>query len=251
MADHVIHGEGKPRFTIDTPRIWSGTNSASSATSITLNGSPVLDDLNNVFGLINALVRSGTTDSPAEDTVGKITAYNDTTDILTIDEWSNGTPGVSKPVIIQNKRIDLPFCQRLIETFTPDFIVKKMITGEIRRNKRGFYYSARLDYSRYFHKDNMALLKDLFNINNSNFVFYPRVDNLSVSYPIDIDPESEVSFYQLQAHQGHGGVIINIIGLSRKDWIPFDPTIPDLGKVVMDGEGLYVTDDYGGIIQED
>jgi len=251
LADNVIHGEGKPRFIIPTSVIWTGTDSAATDTTITLNGSPNLDDLDAQYGLVNFRVWSK--NSSSEDTYGKITAYNDITDVLTVDSWSNGTPPVATSVttFLQTKQIDLPYCQRLTEIFTPDFIVKKMVTGEIKTVKRGFYYSASLDYAKYFHKDEMQLLRDLYNKDYDYFTFYPRVDNPGLSYKVDIDPDSEISFYQLQAHQGHGGVIILINSKTRLDKIPFiDPTQAATGAIA-DGEGIYLTDDEGTFVTEE
>jgi len=254
MADNVIHGTGKPRFWIGTDKIWTGSNSAADATSITLSGSPDLDSLDSVHGLINFLVVADNSDSPATKTYGKIIAYNDSTDVLTVDEWSNGTPDNTANNWIQSKRVDLPYCQRLTEVFTPDFIVKKMETGDIRRIKRGFYYSATLDYARYFHKDEMEILRDLFDKKYDgqyDFAFTPRLDNPAASYYVDIDPEAQVSFYQLKSHSGHGGIIIPIVGIERIEKIPFvDPTTI-LAGVVTDADGVYVTDDEDIFITED
>ncbi|MCP4394538.1 MAG: hypothetical protein GY804_09775 [Alphaproteobacteria bacterium] len=253
MADNVIHGEGKPRFGVPTEKIWEGTNSAATSTTITLNGTPDLDGLDSEWGLVNCLVWSRTSDSPAETTHGKITAYNDSTDVLTVDSWSEGTPDTSQPTYIQHKRIDLPFCgrDRLIEGFVPDTISKKMLTGNINTNKRGFYYRAALHYVEYLHKDNMELLRDLFNKNFSHFIFYPRVDNTALFYKVDIDPKAEVSFYQLRAHQGHGGIIINIIGLTRLDKIPFIDPVQVVAGAITDADGIYVTDDFDVFVTED
>jgi hypothetical protein len=165
MADHVIHGTGKPRFGIPSGTFWTGTNSAATATTITLNNagvSDLLDGLNSQYGVKNMLVWSLTSDSPPQDTHGKVTAYNNATDVLTVDSWSNGTPDNPVATYLQHKRIDLPYCQRLTEIWTPDFIVKKMLDGDIKVKKRGFYYSASLDYAKYLHKDEVESLRDLF-----------------------------------------------------------------------------------------
>ena len=251
MADfpnnaNVIHGEGKPVFWIPTESIWNGTNSASSATTITLNAAAgVLDGLNNEWVLANFIVWSLNTETPAEETFGRITSYVDATGVLTVSSWNNGTPDTSVATRIQSKSIYLPYCQRLTEIFTPDFIVKKMLDGSIRRNKRGFYYSASLDYARYFHKDEMLLIRDLFNTKYEVFRFFPRIDNTGLFYEVDISPDTEMAFYQLKHHQGHGGVVINLTGIARVDKIPFFDLAVDVTKVETDDTGLYETDDSG------
>ena len=252
MADNVIHGTGKPRFWVGTDKICEGSNSAASATSITLSDSPDLDSLDSEYGLKNFLVFGDTAGS--EMTSAKITAWNDTTDVLTVDEWSNGTPANSANNFIRTKRVDLPYCQRLTESFEPDFIVKKMLSGDIRRTKRGFYYSATLDYAQYHHKDDMEILRDLFDRNYDgqyDFTFTPRLDNPAASYYVDIDPESAISFYQLRNHLGHGGIIISIRGIERLEKIPFEDPTTTVAGAVMDSDGDYVTDDSEQFVTED
>ena len=254
MATNVIHGEGKPRFDVPTAKIWEGTSGTGhSATTIDLGSGINLEALDNIYGLKNFRVHSL---SSGALTRAKVVSYNDTTDVLTVDAWDNGTPSDSQATYLQSKRIDLPYCQRLTESFTPDFIVKKMLDGTIRRTKRGYYYSASLDYQRYLHKDEMQLLRDLYNstisvASNGGYFFYPRVDNTALLYSIDIDPDYAVSFYQLKQHQGHGGVIIKIVGLNRLASIPFTDPVLDLSKVIMDSAGEYVIDDTGVYVQED
>ena len=249
MPDNVINGVGKPRFRIPTEIILSGTSTASSSTSITLVGE--LDELDIAWGLKDFVVWSLNTESPAEDTEGKIVSWDDATDIITVDAWTNGTPGATVATKIQGKRLDLPYCNRLSESWTPDFIVKKMLSGEIRRNKRGYYYSARLDYTTYLHKDNLELLIDLFDNKFGSFLFYPRADNTSIYYTVDISPSSSMSYHQLKQHQGHGGVIIDITGLGRVSKIPLVDVAIDLTKVESDDDGVYETDDDGIYETED
>lgn len=220
MADNVIHGTGKPRFVLPTGVILTDkTVGSSTSTSVTLAEATDLTTLDAQYGLAGYEV--WTKNSSAETTYGVIQSYNDGTDTLTVDEWSNGNPNATAALYIQGIAIDLPYCQRLTETFTPDFITKKLLSGNIVRIKRGFYYSASLDYARYFHKDEMEVIRRLFNKIMNGCGFYPRVDNKALFYAVDIDPESSISFYQLKNHQGHGGIIINIIGTQRLASIPF------------------------------
>jgi len=228
MADYpnnttVLHGEGKPRLWVITDAIWTGTNSAGAATTITLNGTPALDDLDTEYGLANFVVYSY---SSSVLTWAKIVSWNDGTDVLTVDAWNNGTPDNSQTTYIQHKRLDLPYCQSLIETFTPDFVVKKMLDGSIRRIKRGYYYSAALNFSRYINKNTFMLFRDLYRIDYSRFAFYPRLDNQGLVYQVDLAPGTDLTFHQLRAHQGHGAVVINLVGIERLTEVKlYDPTV--------------------------
>ena len=244
MADNVIHGTGKPRFVLPTSIILSDTVATATTTTVTLTTvtEAQLTQLDETYGLkgmgVWALETGGT------ETWGVIQSFVASTKVITVESWSNGNP-VAGAVTLKGRYIDLPYCQKLNESFTPDFIVKKMLNGNIVRIKRGFYYSASLDYARYLHKDEMEIIRYLFEKTMNGCGFYPRRDNTAILYTVDIDPESAISFYQLQNHQGHGGVVINITGITRVDDIQFsDPTVL-VANAISDSTDAYVTDDLG------
>ena len=261
MADFVIHGIGKPRFILPTAKFFSGNTVASSTSTqvvITELVSPPpkftgyadLDALNlAVGGLVGMEFWSYNSDD--EQTWAVVRSYINGTNTIVIDAWSNGAPEATQSCYVQGRVIDLPYCQRLTERFTPDFIVKKMLNGNIRRIKRGFYYSATLDYGRYLKKADMRVLEYLFTASMNGCGFYPRKDNTSILYDIDIDPESSIEFYQLAKHQGHGGVVINIVGIKRIPKIPFQDPATGITDVITDGAGEYITDDIGEYITEE
>ena len=248
MADNVIHGEGKPRFVLPTSTFLGAgyTVSSSSATTVVISGSPDLTVIDTSIGLRG--LGCWTKNSDGEDTWGIIQSYDDDTDTLTVDSWSNGLPHAGEIVEIKGRYIDLPYCQRLTEGFDPDYITKKMLNGRIKYIKRGFYYKATLDYSRYLHKDEMQIIRYLFEVNMNGCGFFPRRDNTLVFYSVDIEPQSDITFYQLQNHQGHGGVTINIRGIERLSRIPFDDPIETAVDAMADDTDTYVTDDRGTYI---
>ena len=260
MADNVIHGTGKPRFVLPTEDLLSkvgeglpeiGTTgyydvvASSTTTTVVLTNieSAEITQLDESYGLKGIGVWTKQTDGT--DTWGVIQSFVAGTKTFTVESWSNGNPVASAYVQLKGRYIDLPNCQRLTESFTPDFIVKKMLNGNIITIKRGFYYSASLDYARYLHKDEMEIIRYLFQKSMNGCGFFPRRDNTAILYTIDIDPESAISFYQLQNHQGHGGVVINITGITRVANIQFsDPTVL-VANAISDSTDAYVTDDLG------
>jgi len=242
MADNVIHGTGKPRFVLPSSVILSDTVATATTTTVTLTTvtEAQLTQLDESYGLKGMGVWAKETGGT--DTWGVIQSFVASTKVLTVESWSNGNP-VAGDVDLVGRYIDLPYCQRLTESFTPDFIVKKMLNGNIIRIKRGFYYSASLDYGRYLHKDEMEIIRYLFQKSMNGCGFYPRRDNTAILYTVDIDPESAISFYQLQNHQGHGGVVINITGITRVNDIQFsDPTVL-VANAISDSTDAYVMDD--------
>jgi len=254
MATNVIHGTGKPRFVLPTEDLLSKTglpdlggyydvvSSATTTTIVLTNATTtMINNLDTAYGLRGLGVWS--LNSSDEDTWGVIQSFVAGTRTLTIDAWSNDNPANTKKVFLIGRYIDLPYCQRLTETFTPDYITKKMLNGEIKYIKRGFYYSAVLDYGRYLHKDEMEIIRYLYEASMNGCGFYPRKDNTAILYTVDIDSENPISFYQLQGHQGHGGVIISMTGIQRLSRIPFnDPTV-SVTYAVSDDTDKYVTDD--------
>lgn len=257
MATNVIHGTGKPRFILPTEELISYCNFAAktvdtaTTTTVTIK-TVVAGELNYIdanFGMKGVGVKS--LNSSNEFTYGVCQSFVDATGVITVDSWSNSNPAADKSVTLQGRYIDLPYCQRLTESFSPDYITKKMLNGEIRFIKRGFYYRASLDYSGYLHKDEMEIIRYLYETEMNGCGFYPRRDNTALYYTVDIDPESEISFYQLQRHQGHGGVVININGVERLARIPFtDPTVV-VTQAVSDDTDAYVVDDTGEFPTQD
>ena len=245
MAANVIHGTGKPRFVLPSSVLHSNTVSSANTTTVVLTTvvAGQLNQLDETYGLRGIGVWSKETGG--EDTWGVLQSFVDATGTLTVESWSNGNPVGSAVVQLVGRYIDLPYCQRLTESFSPDYITKKMLDGSMRMIKRGFYYRASLDYGRYLHKDEMEIIRYLYESSMNGCGFYPRKDNTAILYTVDIDPESEISFYQLQGHQGHGGVVINIIGIRRLARIPFnDPTVL-VANAIADSTDKYVTDDRG------
>lgn len=210
---NVIHGSGKPRFEIATPEVLSDTVADVGTTSVTLTSTTTLNTVDDVHVLLNRLVRS--TNTTSGETWGKITSFDQTSKVLYVESWSNGNPTVGQAVTVLNFRIDLPFCQALIESWTPDFLTYKMYSGNIENIKRGFYYSALLDYSQWMGGTIVEYLRPLYRIDWKNFIFYPRLDNTDVSYVVDIDPATAFQIRQSRGHRSHKLVQIKLIGVRR------------------------------------
>ena len=230
MATNVIHGTGKPIISISTPSIHTNTILALTGSNliVELDTDVDLAALNALHGLTNYILYSYT--SADVLTWGRIVSYSETGgDFITVNAWQNGTPALTKAVNIQNVWLELPYCQRLTEMWIPDFVVHKLYNGNINRRKRGFYYSANLDYSGYAHKNTIVLFKQLLRIDRSEIYFYPRADNLAIVYKVDLSPESEIVLNQIQQHAGHRSFAINLIGVERLPEIPIDDSAASSG----------------------
>lgn len=209
---NVIHGSGKPRFEIQTPVALTDTVASSSATTVVLTTTTTLDTVDDVHVLTNRLVESY---SAGELTYGRIKSWDQTSKTLTVESWNNGNPTAGQVVTVKNFRIDLPYCQALIENWSPDFLSYKMYSGDIKTTKRGFYYSALLDYSQWLGGSIVEYLRPLYRNDWKEFTFYPRLDNTDVSYVVDIDPSTAFQIRQARGNRGHKLVQIKLIGVRR------------------------------------
>lgn len=212
----VIHGEGKPRLSISTSAIHTNTVHASSisATTVKLGTSADLDALETSHILKNRII--STLNSSSEVTDGRVSSFDNSTDILTVEDgWSNGNPASGAALSIGSFRIDLPYCQHLIESWTPDFLTNKLQNGNISIRKRGFYYSAVLDYAQFADGSLVEDFAALFKSQYKDFTFYPRRDNLAISYTVDLSPDTVFQLQQARGHRFHKLMRIDLVGTRR------------------------------------
>lgn len=235
----VLHGEGKPRIVFTEAAVITKTvSSAVGLNKIILTGSPSLTD-----DVLNRECWSK--NSGNEDTFGKIIAYDDTADSVTVDAWNNLVPDTGKTVSIKNKAADLPYAQLLDEYFIPDALpeIKLWNSGEIKINLLGFYYRGILDFSKYISVDHLKLIQDMYDSSKTSaFTFYPRRDNFNISYKCRIDPGEVFRIAQLAHHQGHRFVVLHLKGVERLTKIDLT-TQRTIKRVTADGKYYIVTSD--------
>lgn len=212
---NVIHGTGKPRFYIKTNILETAkiVSSTSTTAVVALDNFTDLQAFDQMHGIIGMVL--WTKNNADDDTYGIITSYINASDTVIVSSWNNGNPDVDAVVNFKDIVIDLPYCERLTERWTPDTFIVKRLNGYIRTKKRGFYYSATLDYSKIIKSNILSKLRHLFRIDRTEIYFYPRRDNTKIYYRVDISESNVLELYQLQHHQGHGGVLIEIFGLER------------------------------------
>jgi len=159
-----------------------------------------------------------------------ITAYSDVDHTITTELWDYYN--VDSDVTVDQYVIDLPYCQSLVETFIPSFLKHPMFNGRVKTKKKGWYYSAVLDYGDYLSLANIDKLKWLYRDDVDFLVFFPRLDNPYISYRVDLT-EEPFTISQRQQHLGHRLVSISIHGIERLASIPLDanliPTTTEIG----------------------
>lgn len=231
MASKVLHGTGKPSILLNgwVQGSFSYEHEKIGEFTCKLAGIAKPEDfftdylLNRAFivGVWEGWLNIG-------DLWGKIVSYNLTEQTITVDSWRGGIPenGILPRSEIGGKVIDLPYCQSLIETFTPDYLEpKKLFNGNIIKKNRGYYYSAALDYSAYSDASLLNKLQDLFDTERTDsFIFYPRRDNIAINYLCELDEDSELTWAHHKKHQGHKYISINLKSVERLSKIDLSST---------------------------
>jgi hypothetical protein len=126
--------------------------------------------------------------------------------------------GEGKPKIeltLLGTTINLPYCSSLTERFSNDFIQTKLNNGNINTKKRGYYYSATLDYSTGMSKEVLESLEPLFSTSQNDFYFYPRSDNTNIYYKVNFPENFALEIAQKKFHRGHKNIILEFIGVER------------------------------------
>ena len=234
MSTNVLYGTGQPRFYIPATSILFVSSAVSiTSNSVTFTVAANVNQLANLdaLSILISRVVSGLT-SAGVVTTGIITSYvdsSDTSKLIYVNAWTHGTPTTITD--IKDFQIDLPMCQIFLNEAEPDFIVRKLYGGNLDIYKRGFYHNWRLDYSGYVIAPTLNQIRPLYSVQTTNIMFFPRNDNDSVSFKVDIT--DKLSLSQLSFNQGHRGLIINLIGTERLPIVNLTPA----AQVLPDGYG--------------
>ena len=237
----VIVGEGKPRIiVIESSALVTSTvySLNQSLKLVYFSGSPTLTSA--VIGRM--LITKNSSD---QSTQGKIISFDNAAKYVRVDEFDNGFPATTKEAKIQNTCIDLPFSRELFETFQPVFGKSKTLYHNRKKVKKllGFYYYASVDYSNYSKASTLALLAPLYSsLRTESLFFYPRSDNKTIFYEVDINDED----FEIAQHikgQGHKYIKLSFEGLNMLKKIPLDSSTISLGiNSIIVGNDTYVVE---------
>lgn len=208
MADiQFISGSGKPRVLVVH----------SSATAVgdgghTYNATTVFSDN---IGL-NYQVRLGMrihafkaiAGQPNKKVWGKVTAIEPGS--LFVDAWYGGTPTNGQGCFRDGWVVDLPVCENLKETFTPDQLIHSL-----HRNRKaglffGYEYKVVLNYENLIEADTLLSLRPALNKRQDDaLILIPRIDRPGRQYNVLYDGEIDLS---RNAERGHKGVKLSFQG---------------------------------------
>jgi len=209
-----INGSGKPRIiVIKADAVFT----SSDETTFTATGASMVDLDPNVHAGMRArsyVVRAG---YPDLEVYGRITAADVDTDTITVAEWVGGTPTDSQIITVDGYVVDLPYCQALIETFTPDQLIHRLWRSRKSSVFYGWQYAAKLDYGTWIAADTLIDMYHALNLSEGDkLILIPRVDKPGNSYNVIYD--GDISIQRAGRGPGHRGVSFGFVGTENVAW---------------------------------
>jgi hypothetical protein len=171
-------------------------NTTYTTTSVTESGSPSLVSIHANMRISSKVV----TGSLEEITWAKVLGVNDSTDMIVVDSWSNGTPTNNQKFRIDGLICDLPRCQEMTEFRQQDILKHSLYRGDsgskVKVKYRGYKYQCKLDYSKFASGDFLYDLMELISPQpNDQFVLIPRRDIPQLQYNVYFEEGFELSRY--------------------------------------------------------
>jgi len=243
----VLHGEGEPRIVV--------TDNSNKSELIVVNANYYSVKY---FGNINADVENRQVISKNElskTTTAKILSVNTDEKRIIIDAWSNLQPAAEKSITIENRVIDLPYCN------APGLVEWEELKSKPRKRYRfskrkkliieGVHHYIRLDYTEVIEYKTIKLMQPIYDFSRSEpFKVYPRKDNMWVGYLCEVNPDEVLQYRQLQQHQGHKDISFNFEGIELLEKADLTSNIDDLKKLAGEDFTLLAGED-GTILSGD
>lgn len=135
-------------------------------------------------------------------TWGKVTTK--ATGTLTVDAWTNGTPTDGQKFFVDGWIADLPRCQEMTETYTPDMLIHSLYNGDqgsrLETKFRGFIYECELDYAKYISSDTLIDLAKVFTLSPlDQLILVPRKDVPGFNFNVVLNAP-----FSLSRHRNEG-----------------------------------------------
>lgn len=137
---------------------------------------------------------------------------------------SDAKPNIIDPVAT----INLPYCEKLTETFTPVAIIHKVQGGKLAL-KIGYEYSCSLNYAGYVDGQTLLDLQPILSISTpqegnsgTRVVLVPRVDAIGRNFNVLL--VDSLSLSAIMPDVGHEGFVLKFDGLDLLGSIPMKRT---------------------------
>jgi len=192
-----INGIGLPRLILISDTVYtSGSGTTYTSTTVTETGSPVLSAIVAGMRISSFAVIAGQPDKPV---YAKVVSKDDTSDIITVDEWIGGTPTNGQIYVVDGWIVDLPRTQEMTEEFDPDQIVHQLYRGRVKTKFYGWKYRCILDYSKYILADTMVAMRPMLSAKTTDrLILIPRRDVPGFNYNVYYDDMIALTKFALQ-----------------------------------------------------
>lgn len=209
----TINGTGLPRVIREMANVLHTSSGNETYTSTTATDTVNLSS----SILVNMRITSFLTVSEMQSkkVYAKITAIDLATNTLTIDEWVGGTPTNGQTFTIDGWIADLPRCQSMTETFSPDYLVHNLFRGKKTVKFFGWRYSCTLDYSQFMSGDTIYLMREhlrgiLQTGTEQNLILIPRKDSPYFNYNVFFS--NDISLTMHESKWGHKDIQLKFEG---------------------------------------
>lgn len=137
---------------------------------------------------------------PSRKVWGKVIAIDSGS--LRVDAWYGGTPTNGQICYRDGWVIDLPYCQELVETFTPDQLVHHLYRSRKSALFFGWGYEAQLNYAEYIDANTLLDLRPAMSKRTDDaLVLIPRIDRPGRQYNVIFNGEVDLARHQMQGHR--------------------------------------------------
>lgn len=118
--------------------------------------------------------------------------------VLTLDEWSNGTPTDGQKFRVDGYIADWPRAQGLIERYSPDYLLHELYRGdegsETITQFRGYKYECELDYAQFLSADSLIDARYFFGAGKDDqLILIPRKDAPAFQYNVYLGNNFELA----------------------------------------------------------
>lgn len=223
MSTRVIHGVGKPRLIIkEDYEVRTATSSTYNSVTVDL----IIPDY------INRVLYGQS--SEGNPIYGKMISESGLT--YGVDEWYGGQPAANSEIYYGGRVLDLPYCYELRESFIEDNIKVKLTNGNINIKRKGFWYSAFLDYSEFIDADTIKTIEPLLDT-TTEFYLYPRRDNQYINFLCQLDEGIQYR----KTRRGYKNFFLKIKGITRYSNIDLSraPDVAVYGYGEFYADGMY------------
>lgn len=139
---------------------------------------------------------------------GKVVAIDSGS--LTVDAWQGGTPTDFQGCFRDGWVIDLPYCEELLETFTPNQLLHELAWYRREALFFGYSYKARLDYKQFIDANTLLSLRPALNKREDDaLILVPRIDRPGRQYNVLFDDAVQLSRH---VERGHKNVVLTFAG---------------------------------------